>query len=228
MQENLLRGRLLSRYALLIFEHPELPRACSRVTASRASLRRTDGGWQVYNVCGRVPFCHVLVWYTVICLIFSPRSRESRYGECTEHDPRRSCRTRASCGLDLDAHTTDTHTHIRHTPLTRTRPLRTRVSPLGPTAHCHWSLALGSGTSAPPDRHRHRAPAQCAPSGSGARRQPPPPELTSHPPLMVDRSVWNIYRALVVPKRNQILYYLRPVKDCQSQFLENGWANTYF
>ena len=24
------------------------------------------------------------------------------------------------------------------------------------------------------------------------------------------------------------LYYLRPVKDCQSQFLENGWANTYF
>merc|ERR1712028_246694 len=73
VQENLLRGRLLSRYALLIFEHPELPRACSRVTASRASLRRTDGGWQVYNVCGRVPFCHVLVWYTVICLIFSKK-----------------------------------------------------------------------------------------------------------------------------------------------------------
>ncbi len=23
-------------------------------------------------------------------------------------------------------------------------------------------------------------------------------------------------------------YYLRPVKDCQSQFLKNGWANTYF
>ena len=209
VQENLLRGRLLSRYALLIFEHPELPRACSRVTASRASLRRTDGGWQVYNVCGRVPFCHVLVWYTVICLIFSPRSRESRYGfmASARSTTLVARATRASCGLDLDAHTTDTHTHIRHTPLTRTRPLRTRVSPLGPTAHAATlvTLALGSGTSAPPDRHRHRAPAQCAPSGSGARRQPPPPELTSHPPLMVDRSVWNIYRALVVPKRNQIL-----------------------
>ena len=63
VQENLLRGRLLSRYALLIFEHPELPRACSRVTASRVSVRGADGGWHVLHACGWV-FCHVLS-YTV-------------------------------------------------------------------------------------------------------------------------------------------------------------------
>merc|ERR1711865_78690 len=63
VQENLLRGRLLSRYALLIFEHPELPRACSRVTASRVSVRGADGGWHVLHACGCV-FCHVLS-YTV-------------------------------------------------------------------------------------------------------------------------------------------------------------------
>merc|ERR1712195_339373 len=35
VQENLLRGRLLSSYALLIFEPPVSFRACSRVTKSR-------------------------------------------------------------------------------------------------------------------------------------------------------------------------------------------------
>ena len=176
MQENLLRGRLLSRYALLIFEHPELPRACSRVTASRASLRRTDGGWQVYNVCGRVPFCHVLVWYTVICLIFSPRSRESRYGECTEHRTlvARAALVRRVASTSTPTRLTHTHTYVTHpSPGHAHSALASRHWVPLRTATGHWlsALALVRHPTATGTAHRRSAHPP-APARGGSLRLP--------------------------------------------------------
>jgi hypothetical protein len=54
------------------------------------------------------------------------------------------------------------------------------------------------------------------------------PRLLEQPGLLETSKTAEETNQAILELNVIIVYYLRPVKDYQSRFLETGWANTYF